>query len=78
MMRDMTSGARPRFEPSLGIRVVNWQDRENPQAGGAEAHLHQVFGRLVAWGHSVTLLCSSFYLVGRSLDEVVNPRLRRT
>ena len=27
---------------------------------------------------SITLLCSSFYLVGRSLDEVVNPRLRRT
>ena len=26
---------------------------------------------------SITLLCSSFYLVGRSLDEVVNPRLRR-
>ena len=56
----MTSGARPRFEPSLDILVVNWQDRENPQAGGAEAHLHQVFGRIVAWGHRVTLLCSSF------------------
>ncbi len=27
---------------------------------------------------SITLLCSSFYLVGRSLDEVVNPRLRRS
>ena len=26
---------------------------------------------------SITLLCSSFYLVGRSLDEVINPRLRR-
>ena len=26
---------------------------------------------------SITLLCSSFYLVGRSLDEIVNPRLRR-
>ena len=26
---------------------------------------------------SITLLCSSFYLVGRSLDEVVNPRLRK-
>jgi glycosyltransferase involved in cell wall biosynthesis len=40
--------------------VVNWQDRENPQAGGAEAHLHQVFGRLARWGHRVTLLCSGF------------------
>ena len=27
---------------------------------------------------SITMLCSSFYLVGRSLDEVVNPRLRRS
>lgn len=26
---------------------------------------------------SITLLCSSFYLVGRALDEVFNPRLRR-
>ena len=26
---------------------------------------------------SITLLTSSFYLVGRSLDEIVNPRLRR-
>ena len=25
---------------------------------------------------SITLLCSSFYLVGRALDEVINPRLR--
>ena len=27
---------------------------------------------------SITLLCSSFYLVGRSLDEVINPRLRHS
>lgn len=28
-------------------------------------------------GASITLLCSAFYLVGRALDEVVNPRLRQ-
>ena len=44
----------------LSILVVNWQDRENPHAGGAEAHLHEVFGRLARWGHRVTLLCSGF------------------
>ena len=44
--------------PPLRILVVNWQDRENPQAGGAEAHLHEVFGRMAAWGQRVTLLCS--------------------
>jgi peptide/nickel transport system permease protein len=26
---------------------------------------------------SITLLCAAFYLVGRALDEVVNPRLRK-
>lgn len=28
-------------------------------------------------GLAITLLCAAFYLVGRGLDEVVNPRLRR-
>jgi glycosyltransferase involved in cell wall biosynthesis len=39
---------------------MNWQDRENPQAGGAEIHLHEIFGRLVRRGHRVTLLASSW------------------
>jgi glycosyltransferase involved in cell wall biosynthesis len=42
------------------ILVINWQDRENPQAGGAEIHLHQIFGRLVARGHGVDLLGSGW------------------
>jgi len=45
---------------TLRILVVNWQDRENPQAGGAEAHLHEIFGRLAARGHEVTLLASGW------------------
>jgi len=53
-------GARSASPPALDLLVVNWQDRENPQAGGAEAHLHEVFGRLARWGHRVTLLCSGF------------------
>ena len=32
---------------------------------------------IVPAGASITFLCSAFYLVGRALDEVVNPRLRR-
>lgn len=44
----------------MRILVVNWQDRENPQAGGAEVHLHEVFGRIAARGHQVDLLCSGF------------------
>jgi glycosyltransferase involved in cell wall biosynthesis len=42
------------------ILVLNWQDRENPLAGGAEILLHEVFGRLVGWGHHVTLLCGGW------------------
>jgi glycosyltransferase involved in cell wall biosynthesis len=42
----------------MRILVVNWQDRRNPAAGGAEQHLHRVFGELAARGHSVTLLVS--------------------
>ena len=44
----------------MRILVVNWQDRLNPQAGGAEIHLHEVFGRLARWGHEVQLLTSGF------------------
>jgi glycosyltransferase involved in cell wall biosynthesis len=42
------------------ILVLNWQDFTNPQAGGAELHLHEVFSRIVANGHQVDLLCSSW------------------
>lgn len=44
----------------LRILVVNWQDRKNPQAGGAEEHLHEIFGRLARRGHEVTLLVSGW------------------
>ena len=44
----------------MNILVLNWQDLENPQSGGAEIHLHQVFGRLARRGHQVTLLCSGW------------------
>ncbi len=43
---------------SLKLLVLNWQDRQNPQSGGAEVHLHEIFGRLAGWGHEVTLLVS--------------------
>jgi glycosyltransferase involved in cell wall biosynthesis len=42
------------------ILLVNWQDRENPQAGGAEIHLHEIFGRLATAGHEVALLCGGW------------------
>jgi len=42
------------------ILVLNWQDITNPQAGGAELHLQEIFSRVVARGHRVDLLCSSW------------------
>ncbi len=44
----------------MRLLLVNWQDRDNPQAGGAEIHLHEIFGRLAARGHQVTLLCGGW------------------
>ena len=44
----------------MRVLLVNWQDRENPQAGGAEIHLHEIFGRLAARGHEITLLCGGW------------------
>ena len=44
----------------MRLLLVNWQDRDNPQAGGAEIHLHEIFGRLAGRGHEVTLLCGGW------------------
>ena len=44
----------------MKLLVINWLDRENPQAGGAETHLHEIYGRLARRGHEVTLLCSGW------------------
>ena len=44
----------------MRILVLNWQDHENPQAGGAELHLKEIFTRLVLRGHGVDLLCGSW------------------
>ena len=44
----------------MKLLVMNWQDLRNPQSGGAEVHLHEIFGRLARRGHRVDLLCSGF------------------
>lgn len=54
----------------MNILVINWQDRLNPLAGGAEVHLHEVFSRIAAMGHRVVLLCSSF--PGASAEQKVD------
>lgn len=60
----------------MRILVVNWQDRQNPHAGGAELHLHEVFGRIVRRGHEVDLLCSGFQDAPREV-ELDGIRVRR-
>jgi len=44
----------------LRILLINWQDRENPGAGGAEVHLHEIFGRLAARGHEIRAVVSGW------------------
>jgi glycosyltransferase involved in cell wall biosynthesis len=44
----------------MRILLLNWQDIKNPMGGGAEVYLHQIFKRIAAQGHSITLLCSQF------------------
>jgi glycosyltransferase involved in cell wall biosynthesis len=53
-------GPSLRRGPRLRILVTNWNDRASPYAGGADVHLHQVFGRLVQRGHEVTLLSAGW------------------
>lgn len=50
----MTEAALARFV------AVNWRDLENPDAGGAEVHLHEILKRLAADGHEVTYFVSNF------------------
>ena len=44
----------------MRILLFNWQDIKNPAGGGAEVYLHQIFKRLAAQGHEITLLSSQF------------------
>jgi glycosyltransferase involved in cell wall biosynthesis len=52
------------------ILVINWQDITHPLGGGAEVHLHEIFKRIVAKGHLVTLLCCHY--PGALHEEIIN------
>ena len=54
----------------MRILIFNWQDRTNPLAGGAEVHLHNIFSRIAASGHEVTLFCSSY--PGAAAEELLD------
>jgi glycosyltransferase involved in cell wall biosynthesis len=42
----------------MKILIINWQDWNNPMAGGAEVYLYEIFSRFIQRGHEVTLLVS--------------------
>ena len=44
----------------MNFLVVNWRCIKNPEMGGAEIHLHEIFRRIVKMGHSVTLVAHNY------------------
>ena len=47
--------------PSRGrVLILNERDLRHPQMGGAEIHVHEIFGRLARRGFDVSMLCASF------------------
>jgi glycosyltransferase involved in cell wall biosynthesis len=52
------------------ILVINWRDITNPEAGGAEVHLHEIFRRVASRGHRVVLLASGY--PGAAREETVD------
>jgi glycosyltransferase involved in cell wall biosynthesis len=51
------------LEQLAGCRILflNWRDRANPAAGGAESYTEQIAGRFVRAGAAVTLFTSAFH-----------------
>jgi len=54
----------------LKILILNYRDITHPMAGGAEVHLHRIFGKLVELGHSVMLFTTQ--AKGASQHEVID------
>jgi glycosyltransferase involved in cell wall biosynthesis len=50
------------------ILLINWRDRKNPEAGGAEIYYHEIFRRLVPKGFDITVL-SHAYSGGSSFED---------
>jgi peptide/nickel transport system permease protein len=61
----------------LDIRMSWGLMIQTAQAAGYLLNSWKYWYLMFPAGVSITLLCAAFYLVGRALDEVVNPRLRK-
>ena len=60
----------------MRVLILNERDPEHPRAGGAETHVHEIFHRLAARGHAVTL-CSSAFGGGAARTELDAVRIER-
>ncbi len=47
-------------DPGLHIVLLDYRDITHPEAGGAEQYLNEIFQRVAARGHRVTLLCARY------------------
>lgn len=54
----------------MKILVVNWRCIKNPEAGGAEIHMHEIFRRVASMGHDVTLVSHAYK--GAPKEEVID------
>jgi len=54
----------------LRILALNWRDPKNPEAGGAEIHLHEILRRAVLSGHEVTQVSQA--VEGLPADEEID------
>ena len=59
----------------MRILVLNYRDRTHPLAGGAEVHLHRIFGKLAELGHSVMLFTTNYKVNPQPL--VPNSQLKK-
>lgn len=48
------------LSPPLHIALLDYRDITHPEAGGAEIFLNEIFQRVAARGHRVTLLCAGY------------------
>ncbi|MBN2586153.1 MAG: glycosyltransferase family 4 protein [Candidatus Fermentibacteraceae bacterium] len=54
----------------MRILALNWRDPRNPEAGGAEVHLHEILKRSAASGHRVTQI--SHAVTGLPAEEWID------
>ena len=54
----------------MKILLINWRCIKNPEAGGAEIHLHEIFKRVADLGHSITLVAHHFKNAPR--EEIID------